>query len=257
MNLSELRWVLQHARKSIRDEIAFKRARLGDWRRFWATYKKYRTLAEAAERSQLLDRMFPCLGDDLPETPVDPVYFYQDSWAFGLIARCRPNLHVDVGSHHHFVGLLSKVVPVTMVDIRPLPLTLESLSFQPGSITRMPFPDLSVVSVSSLCVVEHIGLGRYGDPLDPNGTEKAIGELKRIVAPGGNLYISLPLDDENYTFFNAHRALKEEYVTRLFEPFEIVERRYILGSRFVVEPSAGFRVGCFHLRAPGSSQGKN
>jgi hypothetical protein len=31
------------------------------------------------------------------------------------------------------------------------------------------------------------GLGRYGDPLDPYRTEKAIEELKRIVCGGGAL----------------------------------------------------------------------
>lgn len=69
--------------------------------------------------------------------------------------------------------------------------------------------DNSVESVSSICVVEHIGLGRYGDPLDPYGSEKAIEERKRIIQSGGDLYLSLPFDDVNRIYFEAHRALKE------------------------------------------------
>jgi hypothetical protein len=34
-------------------------------------------------------------------------------------------------------------------------------------------------------VVEHIGLGRYGDPIDPDGDLKAISELKRVVQKRG------------------------------------------------------------------------
>ena len=58
-------------------------------------------------------------------------------------------------------------------------------------------------------MVEHIGLRRYGDPLDPDGTVKAMAELKRIVIPGGDLYISVPVDEMNRIYFKAHRAFCE------------------------------------------------
>jgi SAM-dependent methyltransferase len=182
------------------------------------------------------------------QTPIEPIYFYQDAWGFEKIVSQRPEFHVDVGSHHKFVALLSKVVPVTYVDIRPLSLPLDPLKLVCGSILNMPFKNGSLSSLSSLCVVEHIGLGRYGDPLDWQGTEKAINELKRILAPGGDLYLSIPLDDENIVYFNAHRAFNEEYVVSLFEPLEIVERRYIYGSEFLSKPRRGFGTGCYHLR---------
>jgi SAM-dependent methyltransferase len=116
-----------------------------------------------------------------------------------------------------------------MVDIRPLSLPLESLLFRQGSILDLPFEDGSVSSLSSLCVVEHIGLGRYGDPLDPQGTEKAIAELKRVLAPGGNLWLSMPVSDENVIHFNAGRIFSIEYVLRLIEPLQVVEQAYIVG----------------------------
>jgi SAM-dependent methyltransferase len=137
--------------------------------------------------------------------PIEPIYL-QDTWAFEKIVSVRPTYHIDVGSHHKFAAFLSKVLPVTMVDLRPLSLQLDNLEFRKGSILNLPFESNSVPSVSSLCVIEHIGLGRYGDPIDPNGSEKAIQELKRIVEVKGNLYVSIPLHDENRIFFNAHRA---------------------------------------------------
>jgi SAM-dependent methyltransferase len=202
--------------------------------------------------SQPLDPRFlqPCIGDDTSHTQIEPIYFYQDAWAFERIVAQRPTEHVDVGSHHKFVALLSKVVPVTMVDIRPLSLPLEGLNFRQGSILQLPYADRTLQSVSSLCVVEHIGLGRYGDPLDPQGSEKSIAELKRVVQPGGDLYLSLPLDDENRTYFDAHRAFAETYVEQLVVPFEIVDRKYIYGSDFLNAPQCGFGIGCYHLRSP-------
>jgi SAM-dependent methyltransferase len=183
-------------------------------------------------------------------TPVEPTYFFQDAWAFEKIFEARPSRHIDVGSHHRFVSFLSKVVPTTMVDVRPLQAHMESIGFEEGSILALPFPDGSLRSVSSICVVEHIGLGRYGDPLDTKGTEKALEELKRVVAPGGDLYISLPIDDIDREYFNAHRAFTEETALRMFEPFEVVESRYIYGYRYVEVRQSGFGTGCYHLRRP-------
>ncbi len=220
------------------------------WYRFWRAYFQYKDLAPSGMRPTLR-YLYPCIGDDLGVTPIDPVYYYQDAWAFEQIIGQNPEWHVDIGSHHKFVALLSKVVPVTMVDIRPLPCPLESLKFRQGSILDLPFEDSTIPSVSSICVIEHIGLGRYGDPLDPEGSKKAIAELKRVVAPGGHLYISVPLDDENRIYFNAHRAFHESYIMDLFAPFVLVEHRYIhRDGQFSKHNTDGFRVGCFHWQKP-------
>lgn len=218
-------------------------------RDFWRTYLRYCELVPADQRPRIAD-FYPCLLDATVETPIDFSYYYQDAWAFERIVAARPESHVDVGSHHKFVSLLSKVVPTTMVDLRPLPVTLDSLRFLEGSILALPFGDASVPSVSSLCVVEHIGLGRYGDPLDPDGSAKAIQELKRIVRPGGDLYLSVPVDDVSRIYFNAHRAFAESDLLALCAPFEVRERRYIYGAQFGDQPRAGFGTGCYHLRAP-------
>jgi SAM-dependent methyltransferase len=246
---AEIKWMLRHQIAALRRGIATWCREVSSWRRFWRSYKEYKRLAPPHTQPSL-DWLYPCIDDATGETPIEPIYFYQDAWAFEHIVNAQPSYHVDVGSHHKYVALLSKVLPVTMVDIRPLSLTLESLSFRQGSILNLPYADGTVPSVSSLCVVEHIGLGRYGDPLEPKGTEKAIDELKRIVAPRGDLYLSIPLDDVNRTYFNAHRAFAESYLLSLFEPFEIVEKRYIYGNEFCVEHRSIFGIGCYWLKKP-------
>jgi SAM-dependent methyltransferase len=157
---------------------------------------------------------------------------------------------VDIGSHHKYVALLSKVIPVAYVDLRPPSIRLDTLAFVQGSVLDLPFGSRSVSSLSCLCVIEHIGLGRYGDPLDPYGTEKAVQELKRVMQPGGDLYVSFPVDDANRTYFNAHRAFREKYMLGLFEPFAPLEKRYIFGKRFLERPDMGFGTACYHLRSP-------
>ena len=91
------------------------------------------------------------------------------------------------------------------MDIRPLEVDIEGLTPIAGSVLDLPFADGSLESVSCLHVAEHIGLGRYGDPLDPLGTRKAAAELQRVLAPGGQLLFSLPVGRPRVDF-NAHRV---------------------------------------------------
>jgi SAM-dependent methyltransferase len=135
-----------------------------------------------------------------------------------------------------------------MVDIRPLSLEMESIKFVEGSILNLDFPDKSVESISSLCVIEHIGLGRYGDPLDPEGSIKAFLELMRVVKPGGNLFISFPIEEKSKTYFNAHRAFDEQEMLAHADEFHILDKKYIFGTKFTHEYSPEFGVGCYWLQ---------
>src|SRR6185295_13896333 len=129
------------------------------------------------------------------------------------------------------MALIAQFVPVTLVDIRPVEIECPGFTFVTGSVLALPFPDRSVPSLSSLCVIEHIGLGRYGDPLDARGSEKAAAELSRVLAPGGELYVSVPVDAECRICFNAHRAFSRDYLLSLFPGLKMREERYIYGRK--------------------------
>ncbi len=165
---------------------------------------------------------FPKLTDRLATSPFDPHYFHQDTWAARRIAERKPERHVDVGSRVDLVGFLTAITQVTFVDIRPLEVDIEDLESIAGSVLAMPFADESLESVSCLHVAEHIGLGRYGDPLDPLGTRKAAAELARVVAPGGQLLFSLPVGRPRVEF-NAHRVHDPREVAAWFGGFELIE----------------------------------
>jgi SAM-dependent methyltransferase len=164
----------------------------------------------------------PQVHDRIETSPYDSHYFFQDVWAARRIAEHGPERHVDVGSRVDLVGFLTAITPITFVDIRPLEAPIEDLESIAGSVLDMPFPDQSLPSVSCLHVAEHIGLGRYGDDLDPLGTRKAAAELQRVLAPGGQLLFSGPVGKPRLQF-NAHRIHAPQDVVSMFPELELVE----------------------------------
>jgi len=163
---------------------------------------------------------YPVLTDKTPSTPYDPHYFYQDIWAAKEIYRSKSKVHVDVGSNIEFVGFLTSFTKVKFVDIRSLEVDLQNFEGITASILDLPFADNSVKSLSCLHVAEHIGLGRYGDSLDPGGTQKACRELARVLAKGGNLYFSLPVGKPRLCF-NAHRIHSPKQIIRYFRSLKL------------------------------------
>ena len=117
--------------------------------------------------------------------------------------------------------MLSTVSHVTFLDIRPLVLSLPGYSGVGASLVALPFPDNSVRSLSSLHVIEHIGLGRYGDPIDPKGAYKAAREIVRVVAPGGYAYVSVPIGRTRVQF-NGQRVFSPHDVVDMFYGLELI-----------------------------------
>lgn len=210
----------------------------------------YREIKKIKNKNFINFKLTPYLNDKTSLTPIDPVYFFQDTWAARKIFELKPKRHHDIGSSANTIGILSQFTPVTMIDIRPLPLELPNLNFIKGSILDLPFEDSSIDSVSSLCVVEHIGLGRYGDPIDSFGSEKSISELKRVVKVGGVILFSVPVDLVNTVYFNAHRAFTRDYILSLFDGFELIEEKYQYGCELVetYDADRGFGTGLFMFK---------
>ncbi len=193
-------------------------------------YARYCALADPAERVV----PWKHLDEATATTPLDPWYFYQDTWAFRRVLNVRPEWLLDVGSTALLVGILAQVLPVVSVDVRPLPVTLPGLECLTGSITALPFADNTVPMASSLSVVEHIGLGRYGDEIDPRGSERACKELQRVVCHGGRLLLSVPVADEPVTLFNAHRLLTRTQVCDWLDGCLVADEYVIQGDAMTV-----------------------
>lgn len=219
---------------------------------FASEYRTFKKLSVGSRYEVSARNIFPTLTDRTVATPIEPVYFFQDLWFSARIHANLPATHVDVGSSIKAMSMLAQFFPVRFVDIRTIDVEVPNLEFVEGSILELPFPDGSIDSLSSLCVVEHIGLGRYGDPLDGFGTEKAVAELIRVLAKGGNLYVSVPVDDRSRVYFNAHRAFTRAHVLSLFGGLALRSESYIYGVDMVshYREGGGFGTGLFHFTKP-------
>ena len=226
---------------------------------FQQDFDRFAALAKQRERGFAMEwsDSKPCLDDRTSECGFDRHYIYHTAWAARVLARSRPARHVDISSSLYFSAIVSAFVPTEFYEFRQTPLQLDGLKTGTANLTALPFPDGNLSSLSCMHVVEHIGLGRYGDEIDPDGDLKAIEELKRVTAPGGSLLFVVPIGRPRVVF-NAHRIYSVDQIREYFYGFSIEEFALIPDGRhnlgLVLNPSDDFAnqqnygCGCFWLR---------
>jgi len=200
---------------------------------------------------------FPCFEDDVKETPIDPHYHFHVNWAARKLAELNPVEHHDFGSFLHFSSICSAFVPTTFYDIRPLKVVTPGLKMRAADLTALPIEDGSLFSMSCLHVIEHAGLGRYGDKLDAQGDKKAAKELARVLMPGGQLLIVAPLEDPPRICFHAHRLYNPQQVEDLFptlavEEFTLITNESEIFDKVNYDMAKGriYACGCWVLSKP-------
>lgn len=150
-------------------------------------------------------------------------YFWQDLWAARKIHERRPQRHTDIGSRiDGFIAHLLVFMPVEQLDIRPVDSPIRGLSFTQADATNLDnFADNSIDSLSTLHAVEHFGLGRYGDPIDPQACFKAMAALQRVLAPEGRLYFGTPVGRQRLEF-NCQRIFSPRTILDRFSDLQLV-----------------------------------
>jgi len=199
-----------------------------------------------------------CLGDATSVTGFDRHYVFHTAWACRILAESRPAEHVDISSSLYFVATVSAFLSIRFYDYRPAQLALSGLTCDHADLTRLHFSNGSIASLSCMHVVEHIGLARYGDPLDYDGDLKAVAELRRVLAVGGQLLFVVPIGGDARIQFNAHRIYTYRQVLGMFEGFELLEFALIpddgsnLGlvrhAEEALSDAQRYGCGCFWLR---------
>jgi hypothetical protein len=227
--------------------------------KFLSDMRSYKEVGTDAHFPLKLKYLFPVLSDYRSQAgEVRGHYFHQDLWAARKVVQSGVKEHMDVGSRiDGFVAHLLTVMPVTVIDIRPLKSTVEGLRFiQEDATTLAGISDQSIMSLSSLHAVEHFGLGRYGDDVDPSGWFKGMRSLARILAPGGGLYLSVPVGLERLEF-NGQRVFAPSTVLNTLEDLSLVSFSAVddLGDlRADCEPAdvanAQYACGLFEFRRP-------
>ena len=228
--------------------------------KFISEFFHYRRLAKDQKtRLPLWRDGRPLLEDATATTGFDSHYLYHCSWAVRELAKRRPERHVDFSSSLWFVGLGSAICPIEHYDYRPPDLTLPGLKVGACDLMELPFADGAFHSISCMHVVEHIGLGRYGDQIDASGDRRAMAELARILAPGGVLLFVVPVGQPRVVF-NAHRIYSYEDIRNAFADLQIESFSLILDGRhggklvFDADPALvaqqKYGCGCWVFRRP-------
>lgn len=108
----------------------------------------------------------------------------------------------------------------TIVEYNPIICQTPDIKFMSVSdAQKLPEPAFDAgISISSF---EHDGLGRYGDPIDPDGDLKAMKLAAKLIRPGGLLFLSVPVGEDRLVF-NAHRVYGHRRLPLLIKGWEQV-----------------------------------
>ena len=217
-------------------------------------YKLFATLDTTNRFSMSWQERYPCLDDATDNTPFEPHYLYHPAWAARIIAETKPRKHTDISSIVNFNAVVSAFIPVDFYDYRPASINLDNLKTAAIDLTNIAFASNSIPSLSCMHTVEHVGLGRYGDPLDPIGDIKAFNELNRVCAIDGNLLLVVPVGRPRIQF-NAHRIYSPSQVLEHFTNFELKDFSIVLddasyhkNASLDLAINQNFGCGCFWLK---------
>jgi hypothetical protein len=221
---------------------------------------KFNTLSKPGEeRFGLRWAESRAVYEDSKETGFDTHYIYHLAWAARVLAQTNPESHVDISSKLEFPTIVSAFIPVKFYDYRPAHISLSNMTSEHADLTGLSFKKDSVASLSCMHVIEHIGLGRYGDPIDPDGDLKAMRELQRVLAKNGDLLFVVPVGKPRIVF-NMHRIYSYEQVIEAFKgltlkefmliPDNAREVGTIRGASEETVANQNYGCGCFWFKKP-------
>lgn len=160
---------------------------------------------------------------------ISGAHFRHDLLVAKRIYKEKPQKHIDIGSRiDGFVAHVAVFREIEFFDIRPIESKIQNIIFEQADFISLP-EDLHNYcdSVSSLNAIEHFGLGRYGDPIDPLGHVKAIRNIHKVLKPNGKFYFLVPIGRQRIEF-NAHRVFDICYLLDLLQDkFDLVSFSYV------------------------------
>jgi len=185
---------------------------------FWGTYHEIRRQARQSTGDFPFGKIYPFLEDRHQESgEASGHYFHQDLLVAGKIFQNKPLKHVDIGSSMNFIAHVACFREIEVLDIRKSKSSIHNVISRQCDVMSKNF-DLADYcdSASSLHVLEHFGLGRYGDKVDYNGHLSGWENIFRMLKKGGKFYFSVPIGKQRIEF-NAHRVFSVRYLLSLME----------------------------------------
>jgi hypothetical protein len=105
-----------------------------------------------------------------------------------------------------FVAHVASFREIEVLDVRPITGTIPGVTFRQADLmdeTSLPQGASTggyCDSLSCLHALEHFGLGRYGDPINPQGYRQGLENMAKLLSPGGLFYLSTPIGKERVEF---------------------------------------------------------
>lgn len=169
------------------------------------TYFRDRAAFRKAYTGQM--KFMPCLHDRYEEGgATKSEYFWQDLLVARAVHEARPVKHVDIGSRvDGFVAHIASFRECEVFDVRPISTTVPGVVFRQADL-MCPNSMLLTAgggycdSLSCLHALEHFGLGRYGDPINPLGYQRGLANMAKLLQSGGTFYLSTPIGQERVEF---------------------------------------------------------
>jgi hypothetical protein len=151
-------------------------------------------------------KFMPCLHDFYEEGgDTKSEYFWQDLLVARAIHEAKPVKHVDIGSRvDGFVAHVASFREIEVFDVRPISTMVPGVVFLQADLMNpasLPSTEGNYCdSLSCLHAIEHFGLGRYGDPVNPQGYQRGIANMALLLQSGGTFYLSTPIGQERVEF---------------------------------------------------------
>jgi hypothetical protein len=158
---------------------------------------------------------------------------------YAFLARCmaRPDvcksMIVDIGggrSYSTVVPMLYSLATTQIISIdvnHHTAISKYRVRYVVGDAMHTQLSDGTVDLLINISTLEHVGLGRWGDPLDVDGDIKCMQETRRILKCGGHAVVTIPYGAPAVVY-NLNRIYDVGRVQRLTEGFETVLAEYSL-----------------------------
>lgn len=197
-------------------------------KQYFLDRREYLRLASQVDLDEFpFSEPHPCLADRYaPSGQARGHYFHQDLLVARRIFIANPARHIDIGSRiDGFVAHVATFRSIHVLDIRAQESSIPNVSFERADITES-IPNAirgRFDSASCLHALEHLGLGRYGDRIDPGAYRLGLQNLSSLLTKNGMLYLSVPIGPQRVEF-NAHRVFSVRFLLQLVENGFNVER---------------------------------
>jgi hypothetical protein len=221
---------LREAIKNIPGAVSLHTAviRFASYARFLADYFRFRKLSRDGRFTMRWQDRYPCLDGKTALTGFDRHYLPS---GLGGTGAGHDQTVVSCG---HFVippllhsGL--RLCAGQIFDYRPASLSLSNLASERADICALPFADGHPVPFLHARGGAR-GPGTVWGPLDPEGDLKAMRELQRVLAAGGDLLFVVPVGKPR-VMYNAHRIYSYSQVREYFAGLELREFALIPDDR--------------------------